>query len=326
MTDRKTVKDNFERNTKAEEVAARLPELDLEARHLASLIQGLRNRNMPGPGTEFHRYSQFEQGLHDPRKIDYKASAKRIDRDGEDLLMVREREREVTQTIYLWRDHSKSMDYKAPAELFDKQPQFTKKEAAEILLLATAYLTAATGERFTLLGSELGLSGNKAGVQRLLHEMAHDAVRENKADEDLPKLPVHRGKPLGRNSHVFIFSDFLCPMEEIGEMLTSLHHAGVKGHLVQILDPSEVEFRYKGHVRFHSLENDFSHTVKRSESIKEEVEERIQQHINELGDMVKAIPGWNFSCYVTDQPLHEALLPLYGIKTNRMPSGGMKPI
>jgi len=44
-----------------------------------------------------------------------------------------------------------------------------------------------------------------------------------------------------------------------------------------------------------------------------EIEELVQNHIREVTEMIARVPGWSFSTFVTDQPLHEALLPLYGI-------------
>ncbi|MCB9989893.1 MAG: hypothetical protein H6867_00755 [Rhodospirillales bacterium] len=318
MAGKNTAKSDFQdsarTNREAEQVAARLPELELIARQLASQIYGLRRRSKPGPGTDYHSHVPFNHEIHDPRKIDHKASARRQDRDGEDLHMIRQREMEVSQKFYLWRDGSKSMDYKAPKDLFPEQPPYTKKEAAEILLLTTAYLSVAAGENFALLGGTGGLSNNKKVMPRILKELEHSAAQD---DADLPKLFMHKGRPLEKGSQVFIFSDFLCPVEEIAAMIKSLQGAGVRGHLVQVLDPSEVEFRYKGHVKFESPESGATHTIKKSESVKAEMEERIKNHIRDIRELVKRAPNWTFSTYVTDRPLHDALLPLYGIQNSR---------
>jgi len=309
MAQSKTALTSFEKSAEAQQTASRLPELELEARKLASLIQGLRSRNVVGRGSQFHSFEQFRNGYDEPRNIDYRSSAKRVDRQGKEMLMIRQRELEVTQMVYLFRDGSKSMDLKAPKSLFPTQPPFTKKETAEILMLAVAYLAASAGERFSMLGSNLKMSGNKQGVDRIALELS----LENASGEDLPKLPTHRGRPLGKNSQVFIFSDFLMPTEEIRAMVETLHTVGAKVHLVQVLDPSEVQFRYKKHVKFKDLESTFSHTLKKAESAKAEIEELVQNHIREVTEMIARVPGWSFSTFVTDQPLHEALLPLYGI-------------
>ena len=160
------------------------------------------------------------------------------------------------------------------------------------------------------------LSGNKEGVDRIRAELEHGL---RTGEQDLPKIPVHRGKPLPKNSHVFIFSDFLCPLKDIAATIESLRHAGVKGHLVQILDPSEIEFRYRGHVKLRGPENEGVHTIKKGENAKHDIEQRVHQHVHDIEQMVKKIPSWNFSVYITDQPLYEAMLPLYGMRPTRMP-------
>lgn len=316
MAGAKTAVKGFNKSAEAESVAGTLPDIDLEARKLAGIIQGLRDRNVVGRGSQFHSFEHFRNGYDDPSRIDWRSSARLTDREGNEMHVIRQREREVTQMLYLWRDGSESMNFKAPKALFPEQPPFTKKQAAEILLLATAYLAARSSERFTLLGSDLRMSGNRHGVDRILQELGMDDA----GSQDLPKLPSHRGKPLGKNSHVFIFSDFLSPIEEIRAMIKSMHTAGIKVHLVQILDPAEIEFRYKKHVRFKDMEGAFSHTMKKAESAKSEVEQIVQNHIRQVAEMVRRVPGWSFTTYVTDQPLTHALLPLYGIKPNRAPA------
>lgn len=323
MANRKTVKDRYNKSADAQKAASRLPDLDLDARKLAGIIHGLRKRSKAGQGTEFFNFRPFVNGIDSPHKIDWKSSASKTDHTtGEIAMQMRDREMEVTQNIYIWFDESEDMDYIAPASLFPEQPRYTKKEAAMVLSLATAYLAVKSGERFTLLNSGLRLIGNKGGVDRLRMEMEH-GVRLNNNDGDLPNLFVHRGKPLPQNSHVFIFSDFLYPLKDVARMISSLHHAGVKGHLVQVLDPAEIEFRFKGRVELKNRQNGETRLVNKGESSRHEIEQYVHQHVHDLGKMIKNIQGWSYSTYITDQPLHEALLPLYGLKTNRMPKPTM---
>lgn len=317
MAREKTATVDFRKNAEAEKVSASLPELDLEAQKLAGMIQGLRKRNIVGRSPEYLGFNQFRNGYDEPSSIDWRSSAKRADRDGNDMLMVRQNEREVTQMVYLWRDGSKSMDIKAPKNLYPNQPRFTKKQAAEVLLLAIAHLTRRAGERFTLLGSDLGMSGNRHGVDRILQQLSLD----NAAGEDLPKLPMHRGKALSRNSHVFIVSDFLNPIEEIKAMVNTMATAGVKVHLIQVLDRSEIDFRFDKHTTFRDPESAFSHTIKDPRKAKASVQQIVQDHIRAVEDMARRVPGWSFHTYVTDQPLADALLPLYGLK----PRGAASP-
>ena len=127
MAGKKAAKSGFNKSAEAQSTAARLPEMVLDAQKLAGLVHGLRKRTKSGQGTEFHKFRPYENGTDNPHKIDWKSSARRIDHDGNDALLMREREMEVTQSIYIWCDGSKSMDYKAPRNLFPDQPPRKKR-------------------------------------------------------------------------------------------------------------------------------------------------------------------------------------------------------
>ena len=317
MADDNAAKQGFNKSAEGERVSSKLPELELDAQKLATLIHGERKRTKAGQGTEFLHFRPFENGSDNPHKIDWKSSARRITHDGEDDWQMRDMEMEVTHLYFIHIDESASMNFKAPADLYPEQPDYTKGEAAEILGFTLANLAIKAGEKFVLLGSGLGLSGNRAGIEKMRLELERRA--QTNEENDIPKLPIHRGKPLPKGSHVFMLSDFLCPLSDIAKSISSLHNAGVKGHIIQILDPAEIEFRFKGHIKLKGMEGPGSHTIQQGESAKEEIEERIHKHIHDVEQMVKKIPGWNYSIYITDQPLHEALVPLYGIKTDRLP-------
>jgi len=102
-------------------------------------------------------------------------------------------------------------------------------------------------------------------------------------------------------------------------MIDNLHYSGLKGHMIQILDPAEIEFRYQGKVNLKGLENESPCLISNGQTSRHEIEQRIHQHVHDIEQMVKNIPGWNYSTYITDQPLYEAMLPLYGLRASRMP-------
>ncbi len=311
MSKDKSARGGFKRSVEAQRIAAKLPELCLEARKLASQIQGMRKRSKAGSGTEFHSFRLYDAGADDPRKIDFKASARTPNREGGDTLLIREREMEVKKTYYLWCDLSGSMDYKSDKALY------TKKEVAETLLMASAYLAIEAGEQFTLLGSGMKLRNDRKAIDALTNEISlhHDS------GEDLPKVPAHRGKRLEKNSHIFIFTDALSPPEELLQSIKTLFHAGTKGHIIQILDRQELELDFSGRIKFTDMENEGAFVEKgKVESIRDDYKKEFEAHQNSIKNMIKNIPGWDFATFVTDQPLHHALMPLYGIKPQKLPT------
>jgi len=120
----------------ARALAARLPDLLVDARHIAaSVLLGVHGRRRPGPGETFWQFRPYVFG-ESAKRIDWRRSA----RDHQHLY-VREREWEAAQTIWLWADLSPSM-------LFCSQlSQVPKIERAIVLLLALADLLGRGGER-----------------------------------------------------------------------------------------------------------------------------------------------------------------------------------
>ncbi len=313
----------FQRSTEANRVAAKLPDLNFEALRIAGILQGPHDRAIAGIGTQFHSYEPYQVG-DELNRIDWRQSAKQKDRNGRDMLLVKHREREVSHMIYLFSDGSKSMEYKAAKSLIPNPPRFTKKQASQILLLSLSHLAARSGERFTLLGSGLDMSNNEHGVDRIVEEFSLQEM-QNRGGAELPKFPVHLGQPLPEDSRVVIISDFLAPIEEIKAMVKNFSSIRLAVNLVQVLDPAEIEFHYKKHVKFRDLEGGFSHTIKRAESARNEVEDIVRNHIRQVAELVRGIPDWSFHSNVTDEPLEWALLPLYGVNPQRTLRGALKP-
>ena len=56
-----------------------------------------------------------------------------------------------------------------------------------------------------------------------------------------PSLPLP--EPLPRYSRVVLISDFLSPPAEIAKALKRLSGLGIRGHLLQIIDPAEETLR-----------------------------------------------------------------------------------
>jgi len=61
-------------------------------------------------------------------------------------------------------------------------------------------------------------------------------------------------------------SDWLDPLESIEAMIRHYASVGVRGHLVQVLDPAEEDLPFNGHVKFEGLESEGQHTIRRVET------------------------------------------------------------
>src|SRR5215213_8698797 len=120
---------------RAEALGARLPPLVVAAERVAAtVLQGVHGRRRAGPGDAFWQFRPFLAG--DPAgRIDWRQSAK------SDRLFIRETEWEAAQTVALWSDASRSMEWRAGAG------RASKRERADLLLAALACLVMRGGER-----------------------------------------------------------------------------------------------------------------------------------------------------------------------------------
>lgn len=276
---------------RAEALAAELPPLLIAALRVAATVdQGIHGRRRVGSGDSFWQYRRYEPG-ESLRRIDWRRSAR------SDALYVRENEWAAAQSIWLWRDASPSMIWRSSRQLA------TKAERAEILLIALAALLNRGGERFALLGGE----GRAPTTGRFaLRRLADDLASSREVAQSLPPF-----QPLPRYGHVVLFGDFLTPLEELRQRIAQFHSRGVRGHLVQILDPAERELPFSGRVRFAPLESESEEVmVPRVESIRVDYKGRMEAHQQGLADLARA-GDWGFIRLRTDASPVSSLMALY---------------
>ncbi|UNC13592.1 DUF58 domain-containing protein [Acidiphilium multivorum] len=200
-------------------LAARLPALVLAARRLAAgVAPGRHGRRRAGAGEQFWQYRELHEA-DSARSIDWRRSAR-----GE-RLYVREREWETIETLMLdIADHPGMAFHSAGAS----EPKFDR---ALVLGLALAALALDGGERVAAWRRTAPLGGPGA-LERLA------------AGFLLPKT-VAPGP--GR---LALIGDFLDPPEEVAAALSAMGASLRGGVLLQVLDPAECDFPFRGRVLF----------------------------------------------------------------------------
>ncbi|MHA1599594.1 MAG: DUF58 domain-containing protein [Alphaproteobacteria bacterium] len=280
---------------RAEQLAATLPPLLVAAEHVAATVaQGVHGRRRVGQGETFWQFREYDYG-DQPQSIDWRQSAK------SDRVFVREMEWEAAQSVWIWRDTSASMTWRSA----DRYP--LKRERADLLTLALAAMLLRSGERVALLGADASPSSGRTALSRL-------AAAIEREDEDDAGLPIVR--PLPRNAHVIIMGDFLVPLETIDRMVRGYAEAGVKGYLLQILDPAEETLPYDGRMRFEGTEGEEPWLLSRVESVRSDYSARVQAHRDGLRALARTA-SWIFASHHTDQPAQSALLALYATLARR---------
>ena len=211
---------------RAEALAASLPALVLAARRLAGQLgAGLHGRKRTGQGEQFWQYREAEPG-DSLRRIDWRRSAR-----GE-ILLRREREAETTSVLLIDVDQHPGMGWASAPGLESKQAR------ALLLALACGCLALAAGERVAVLGRTASLSGQDA-----LTHLAEALTRPKAAGVTTER----------RDGVLALFSDFLTAPPLLAAQLGALG-AGLRGGtLVQVLDPAEVTFSYRGRILFEDL-------------------------------------------------------------------------
>ena len=278
---------------RAEAIGARLPPLLVAADRVASTVaQGVHGRRRVGQGDSFWQFRRFVTG--DPvTRIDWRQSAK-SGRPVPDGWFVRETEWEAAQTVYLWRDASASMRWRSRAVEVEKQ------ERASLLLLALASLLLRGGERVQIMRPGASPISGRFGIDRVAADLSV-------ADDD-SGLPPRLNLP--RHASVVLFGDFLSPLEDIQALIAGFSGIPVRGYLLQVLDPAEIQLPYSGRIRFRGLERDGDTLIPRVESIRDSYMARLKAQQDGLAAMCSAA-DFGFGVHRTDHPPETALLSLY---------------
>ena len=279
---------------RAEQAAAVLPPLLVAAERVAvTVAQGVHGRRRVGQGETFWQFRQYEPGDAAAR-IDWRESAK------SQRLYVRETEWEAAQSVWLWRDASASMEYTS-ADYVAGAEWPTKRDRAELLLVALASLLVRGGERLTLLGSGISPMSGRIALSRVAELIGRDLPEPE-------SLPVF--EPLPRAAQLVLIGDFLSPLDAVNAAIARFAAAGLKGHLLQVVDPAEEDLPFDGRVRFAGIEERDEVVISRVESIRSDYSDRFRHHREGLARVAAAL-GWSCGFHRTDRPPHLALLALH---------------
>ena len=129
--------------------------------------------------------------------------------------------------------------------------------------MALASLLADAGERVTVLGSGMRPTSGRIAVRRIAETLFDEAPQQGKTPPSLPPL-----LPLPAHGTVVLVSDWLDPLDNIEAVIRHYASGGVRGHLVQVLDPAEEDLPFDGHVKFEGLEAEGQHTIRRVEGVR----------------------------------------------------------
>jgi len=275
---------------RSEAEAARFPALLARADQLAgTVLLGEHGRRRAGQGDDFWQYRPVQQG-DSLRMIDWRRSAR------SDVQYVREREWQIAQSVMLWVDGAASMRFASQPDLPEKA------DRARVLALAASILLLRGGERVGLTGGALPPRRGRAQVERLAALFAQDGTEDYGAPEARGMLP---------HSRALFVSDFLGDFEPVRAALTKAADRGVRGILLQVLDPAEEAFPFRGRAIFESVGGTLAHETLKASDLRDRYLERLAERKADLAHIC-AVTGWRLHTHHTSAPAQSALLWLHG--------------
>ena len=273
----------------AESLGSALPALLAEAEHLAaSLMLGAHGRRRAGHGDEFWQYRPAMIG-DAASGIDWRRSAR------SDAHFVREREWQAVQTVSFWVDPSQSMTYSGAKD------RSTKRDRAWLLTLALSVLLLRGGERVGLIGGGAPRHG-RAQLQTIMAELGAAT-----SGDDYGTAQVDDFTATGRALYL---SDFLGPIDPLRRAMELAAARGIRGCILQILDPEEEAFGFDGRVIFESMTGSLRHETQSAADLRDRYLDRLAQRKDELAQICRQM-GWLYTLHHSDQPATTPLLWAY---------------
>jgi uncharacterized protein (DUF58 family) len=275
----------------AEELSATAPALLIAAQRIAqTIIQGTHGRRTAGPGEDFWQYRLYTSG--DPaNRIDWRKSARTH------KVLIRENEWAAANTMWLWVDGGPGMRFKSSLA------SAAKIDRAALIAMSLSIIAVQAGERVGLLGA-----GRAPGhTQNTLARLAGSLVSPP------AEFPAH--PKLSRFSTCVLFGDFLEPVQDLAGKLTPIAAQVQKGHLIQIADPAEESFPYRGRTEFAEMAGVRNLTFGRAETMKDSYQRLYLHQRASVRDLARRL-GWTFTVHHTDQPPHRLLLSLFMLVSN----------
>ncbi|MFW2589703.1 DUF58 domain-containing protein [Sagittula sp. SSi028] len=275
--------------TRAQEEASRFPALLARAEHLAgTMLLGEHGRRRAGLGDDFWQYRPLRAG-DSYRQIDWRRSARG------DEQFVREREWQIAQSVQMWVDPGASMRFAS----HDRLP--SKADRARLVALATAVLLIRGGERVGLTGWSLPPRRGDAQTLRLAEVFSSDAPDDYAEPEARGMLP---------HAKALFVSDFLGDIAPVEAALTKAADRGVRGVLMQVLDPAEESFPFDGRTIFESINRTVAHETLKAGELRERYLSRLAERKDAL-DRLCRLTGWQHVLHHTDKSAQSALLWVY---------------
>ena len=230
------------------EFLAKLEQLHLLSRKLfRGKHRAERRSRQTGASLEFADYRNYTHG-DDLRSIDWNIYG-RLDR-----LFIKLFEEEQDLHIYFLIDISASMRWTPPSAA----PRLSKLDQARRIAASLAYIGLANLDRINIftfdsrLVGDMGMSRGKSQFHKVLNFLRR--LPEPKGETQLASTFRTFSRRMKRRGLVFVLSDFFAE-ERFEEALSILRYNQFEIHVIQVLDPAEIDPPLSGDLRLLNVES-----------------------------------------------------------------------
>ncbi len=227
------------------DVVRRIGRLEIRARYIVEgLLSGLHRSPYFGQSVEFREHREYSIG-DDLRHIDWKVWGK------QDRLYVKRYEEDTNLRCTLVVDGSASMNYGSGG--------MTKQEYAATAAAAFAYLLLKQSDSVGCvvfddeIRHEIPQRTQRTHLTRIARAL--EAV-ESRDKTNLDAVLARVAKANPRKGMIVLVSDLLCDTDQLLRGLSALRRIGHDVVVLHVMDDDELDFSFRGPVRFEGLEVD----------------------------------------------------------------------
>jgi uncharacterized protein (DUF58 family) len=285
-------------------VLASISSLDLVAKTVVDgFVAGLHRSPTFGFSQEFAEYRQYTEG-DDLRHVDWNVFAR------SERIYIKRFRGETNSQLLLLIDASASMTYGSG--------KIRKLDYARFLAASLAYLSSQQRDATGLIifdeevKNYIPPSTRQGQLMRILHAIEN---AEGGTRTDFSKPFAHFQQFLHRRGIVVVMSDFYAPPEEVARVIEPLRYRGNEVVLLHILDPQELDPKFRDPVLLLDVEDNEAMEVS-PEYARTEYKQKIDQHLQQLSEKASAA-GLEYVFMNTSKPLDVALRNYLAIRQRR---------
>ena len=253
---------------------------------LKNIYAGLHSTRFAGKGENFWQFKEYTLG-ESVVNIDWRKSA------SSKKILIKENEKELSKTIYLYFDRSLSMNYKSKGVLY------SKFFFSALFTLTLCKLFSNNKEKVFIFNSDNKPINCSANINNF-----DKSFLSNKNKHSFPIINHFKD-----NSLCIFFSDFLFEIREFENLLIKFKKKGILGHIIQVLDPLELNLKLHSTALLNDLETNETLLFNKDKDIENQYNIKIKELEQSLRN-IASNSNWKYYKYSTDKNISKFLINL----------------